>query len=227
MNTVYMKTYTKGGYRFVECALCGQRFNAGRGGNGAGIRWCNALMNDWWTKHTGQESPEVVQCADEIKLCPMLPEPGRETNRYQVITYDKDGGADEKRDYQSLEDAGRTARGYIDGSEPLVEAAFIQFPVDGGLTHANIRQVMDALPGGKEYIPITISGEFSSAFGFVAADTFDEKLDVINEHGTPDSHYPEYEAAIRAILDDVNKESPTGVYDILDVHTRIMYAADI
>lgn len=152
MNTVYMKTYTKGGYRFVECALCGQRFNAGRGGNGAGIRWCNALMNDWWAKHTGQESPEVVQCADEVKLCPMLPEPGRETNRYQVITYDKDGGADEKRDYQSLEDAGRAARGYIDGSEPLADGLCYAGAIVYDLNERRIVREYGYFPSGAKPI---------------------------------------------------------------------------
>lgn len=69
MDTRHMKTYTKGGYRFVECALCGKRFNSGSGGNGAGIRWCNALRNDWWAKHTGQESPEVIHVAEDVELC--------------------------------------------------------------------------------------------------------------------------------------------------------------
>lgn len=78
MNQEYRKDYKRGGWNFVECALCGQRFNAGRGGNGAGIRWCNALKNDWWAKHTGQESSEVVQCADSVELCPMLPKGGED-----------------------------------------------------------------------------------------------------------------------------------------------------
>jgi len=69
MNTRRMKTYTKGGWLFVECAICGKRFNAGRDGNGTGIRWYNALRNDWWAKHTGQESPEVGHVAEEVGLC--------------------------------------------------------------------------------------------------------------------------------------------------------------
>ena len=72
MNEQHRKDYVRGGYRFVECALCGQRFNAGRGGNGAGLRWCRALMNDWWAKHTGQESPEVVHVDCNVELCPAL-----------------------------------------------------------------------------------------------------------------------------------------------------------
>ena len=108
-----------------------------------------------------------------------------------------------------------------------VEAAFIQIPVDDGFTHTNIRQVMDSLPKGKQYIPVTITGNSSFAFGLVAADAFDEKLDTVNEHGTHDSRYPDYEEAIREILDDINKESPTGLYDILGVKTRIMYAKNI
>ena len=108
-----------------------------------------------------------------------------------------------------------------------VEAAFIQIPIDDGFTHTNIRQVMDSLPKGKQYIPVTITGNSSFAFGLVAADAFDEKLDTVNEHGTHDSRYPDYEEAIREILDDINKESPTGLYDILGVKTRIMYAKNI
>ena len=42
MDAKHMNTYTRGGWLFVECALCGRRYNAGRGGNGAGIRWCKA-----------------------------------------------------------------------------------------------------------------------------------------------------------------------------------------
>ena len=37
MDAKHMNTYTRGGWLFVECALCGRRYNAGRGGNGAGI----------------------------------------------------------------------------------------------------------------------------------------------------------------------------------------------
>lgn len=73
MNTEHMKRYNRGGYIFVECKLCGQRFNAGRGGNVPGIRWCNALCNDWWARHTGQESPEVVKVAERIEPCAELP----------------------------------------------------------------------------------------------------------------------------------------------------------
>lgn len=73
MNTEHMIKYKRAGYLFVECALCGQRYNAGRGGNGAGSRWCDALRNDWWARHTGQESPEVVKVAGEVEVCKMLP----------------------------------------------------------------------------------------------------------------------------------------------------------
>lgn len=63
--------------------------------------------------------------------------------------------------------------------------------------------------------------------GLWKKDAFDEKLDTVNEHGTFDSRYPNYEKAIKAILDDVNKKSPTGLYNILGVKTRIMYAKNI
>lgn len=42
-----------------------------------------------------------------------------ENDRYQVITYDRDGGADEKLEYQTIEEAERAAQGYTDGTEPL------------------------------------------------------------------------------------------------------------
>lgn len=65
--------YERGGHRFVECSLCGKRFNAGRGGNTAGIRYTAALKNDWWARHTGQESPEVVHVCDrDVSLCEKL-----------------------------------------------------------------------------------------------------------------------------------------------------------
>lgn len=38
-----------------------------------------------------------------------------ETGRYQVIVYDRDGGADEKLEYQDMEAAEQAARGYING----------------------------------------------------------------------------------------------------------------
>lgn len=48
-----------------------------------------------------------------------------------------------------------------------IEAVFIQIPIDDGFTHANIQQVTDALPEGKEYIPVTIAGNSSFAFGLM------------------------------------------------------------
>lgn len=74
MDAKHMNTYTRGGWLFVECTLCGRRYNAGRGGNGAGIRWCKALRNDWWAKHTGQESQEVVCVSEDVALCPKAAE---------------------------------------------------------------------------------------------------------------------------------------------------------
>lgn len=74
MDTKHMNTYTRGGQLFVECALCGRRYNVGRGGNGAGIRWCNALQNDWWAKHTGQDSQEVIHVAEDVALCQAVAE---------------------------------------------------------------------------------------------------------------------------------------------------------
>lgn len=74
MDAKHMNTYTRGGWLFVECALCGRCYNAGRGGNGAGIRWCKALRNDWWAKHTGQESQEVVCVSEDVALCPKAAE---------------------------------------------------------------------------------------------------------------------------------------------------------
>lgn len=77
MNEQHRINCSRAGYYFVECDICGLRFNAGRGGNGAGIRWCNALRNDWWAKHTGQESPEVLHVDCEVKLCMKLKEADR------------------------------------------------------------------------------------------------------------------------------------------------------
>lgn len=74
MDAKHMNTYTRGGWLFAKCALCGRRYNAGRGGNGAGIRWCKALRNDWWAKHTGQESQEVVCVSEDVALCPKAAE---------------------------------------------------------------------------------------------------------------------------------------------------------
>lgn len=70
MNTQHMIKCTKGGWRFAKCALCGSRYNAGRSiGHCASSRYQGALMNDWWAKHTGQESPEVVHVDCDVELC--------------------------------------------------------------------------------------------------------------------------------------------------------------
>ena len=75
MNTQRMMKYTKGGWRFVGYALCRSRYNAGRSiGHCASSRWQSALMNDWWAKHTGQKSPEVVHVDCNVELCPKLKE---------------------------------------------------------------------------------------------------------------------------------------------------------
>lgn len=73
MDTGHMMTYTKGGWRFVGCALCGKRYNAGRSiGHCTSSRYQRALMNDWWAKHTGQESPEVIHVSESVALCQCL-----------------------------------------------------------------------------------------------------------------------------------------------------------
>ena len=73
MNVQHMKKYTKNGWRFVECRLCGQRYNSGRSiGHCSSSRYQNALMNDWWARHTGQESPEVLHVSCDVVLCPEL-----------------------------------------------------------------------------------------------------------------------------------------------------------
>lgn len=43
----------------------------------------------------------------------------RDRLRYQVITYCDDSGADDKREYSSIKEAIRMAKGYVDGTEPL------------------------------------------------------------------------------------------------------------
>jgi len=45
----------------------------------------------------------------------------KEADRYQVITYNEDCGADEKLEYQTLAMAIRVAKGYVDGTEPLAD----------------------------------------------------------------------------------------------------------
>ena len=40
-------------------------------------------------------------------------------NRYQVITYDSDSWADDKRAYRKIREAERVAQGYLDGTEQL------------------------------------------------------------------------------------------------------------
>ena len=39
--------------------------------------------------------------------------------RYQVMTYCGDSGADDKREYSSIKEAAQAAKGYVDGTEPL------------------------------------------------------------------------------------------------------------
>lgn len=76
MNTEHRIIYTKGGWRFVKCALCGSRYNAGRSiGHCSSTRYQNALMNDWWARHTKQESPEVVHVAESVIICPAIEPP--------------------------------------------------------------------------------------------------------------------------------------------------------
>lgn len=160
MKQEHRKDYVRGGFMFVECALCGRRYNAGRGGNGAGVRWCNALKNDWWAKHTGQESPEVVHCADSVELCPILPKGVEEAraafkvtpgDRYQVITYG-DGGADEKLEYRDIEAADRAARGYIDGSEPLADGLRYEGAIVYDLKERRIVREYGYFPSGARPI---------------------------------------------------------------------------
>jgi hypothetical protein len=67
--------YTAGGYRFIRCKKCGAKFNAGRPGNGAGIRWCNGLKEEWWAKHTGavQDQYAITLCKEDVpEMCPSL-----------------------------------------------------------------------------------------------------------------------------------------------------------
>ena len=52
-------------------------------------------------------------------------------DRFQVITYSDDGGADEKMDYASMAKAVRDARDYIRGKEGLVyEGALVYDKVE-------------------------------------------------------------------------------------------------
>lgn len=55
--TRYLRTrkdYTSGGCYFIECSLCGERFNAGKGPtNSTGMRWREGFKAEWWAKHTG------------------------------------------------------------------------------------------------------------------------------------------------------------------------------
>jgi hypothetical protein len=61
------KDYIKGGWRFVECKLCGKRFNAGRPQNYAGIRWAQGLKDSWWAHHTETLNPGVLEiCKEDI-----------------------------------------------------------------------------------------------------------------------------------------------------------------
>ena len=46
------KEYTAGGYRFVECAVCGERVNAGQPWNGTGERWSQGIIANWWARHS-------------------------------------------------------------------------------------------------------------------------------------------------------------------------------
>ena len=69
------REYIAGGYRFIECSLCGARFNAGRAQNYADIRWMNALKAKWWAKHTGIPQHEYavkLRDKDIPKLCPHI-----------------------------------------------------------------------------------------------------------------------------------------------------------
>ncbi len=78
MDTRYMKKFTKAGWRFVKCALCGQRFNVGRSiGRCESSPYQQALMYDWWAKHTGQESTQVIHVDCNVELCPKLKEDER------------------------------------------------------------------------------------------------------------------------------------------------------
>ena len=72
MDAKHMNTYTRGGWLFVECALCGRRYNAGRGGNGAGIRWCKALRLVGETYRTGEPRGGL-----RFRRCGAVPKSGR------------------------------------------------------------------------------------------------------------------------------------------------------
>ena len=73
MNTENRREYTAGGHRFVECKLCGARFNAGRGLNSTGRRYVYGRRLEWWAKHTGQQLEGwAEQLYNNIPKCPKL-----------------------------------------------------------------------------------------------------------------------------------------------------------
>lgn len=65
--------YTKRGWSYIECSLCGAKHEAGRAHNGAGQAYVNAEKEEWWAKHTGVPQTRYAYTLDEEdipELCP-------------------------------------------------------------------------------------------------------------------------------------------------------------
>lgn len=71
MNNKNRKDYARGGWQYVECALCGEKHRIYARSGAAAQRYVRAVKNDWWAKHTGQNSQENIS-AGKVPVCRKL-----------------------------------------------------------------------------------------------------------------------------------------------------------
>lgn len=86
----------------LQCPYCGNRYVMDKSSSRAGLRRCG---------HCGKRFSIKRSETDQFQT-----ERARKLDRYQIITYDRDGGTDEKLEYQKLSDAIIDAEKYLDGT---------------------------------------------------------------------------------------------------------------
>lgn len=98
-----------------------------------------------------------------------------------------------------------------------MDAVFMQFPEDRGITQNDIQHLLSMLNAepNEELSILNIEGDSGYAVGFIRDSVF-ERLDYDTRPSAP------YCAAIREIINDLEKENADHVYNICGVRTAII-----
>ena len=101
--------------------------------------------------------------------------------------------------------------------ENVILAALFEKDASSGYTEADVMEILRELRhlGGLQLIPVNIEGDSSVAFGFMAYAAADEMLNFAVEQGS------DYANKVAEVLDDMEKETPDGVYDFCGVRTKL------